>query len=343
MLRLFTAILVMFAATVMGGGNAYASPVTPAAGYGFSAGSWMLGLAPDELDRELDAVAATQASWLRVLIDWSKVEPRPGEYDWSTVDRIVGAAQARNLQIVGNIAFTPAWARPPMSLFTAPPVDSTAYGTFVAAVVERYGSRISNWEMWNEPNLPLFFGFAGDPVQRATKYTTLLQAAYPVVKRAQPGGTVIAAGLSRSLGGDAPPAFLTTMYDAGAKGNFDAMAMHPYVFPGGLAADPENGWSDVPRVYDVMAAHGDGDKRIWFTEFGAPTSAPFAEGVSQEDQARQITDILWAISQLSYAGPAFIYSIRDVDSNAQGNREANFGALLTSDWQPKFAAQVLAR
>lgn len=300
----------------------------------------MLTLSPEALNRELDAVAQTGATWLRVLIDWSRVESERGKYDWSVVDRIVGAAGARNLQVLGNIAFTPSWARAPLSFFTAPPVDPANYADFTRAVVNRYGSRVSNWEIWNEPNLPLFFGFASD---RAPKYTALLKAAYGAIKGAQPGSTVIAAGLSRSMGGDAPPAFLSAMYDAGAQGSFDAAAMHPYVFPTGLAADPDNGWSDVPRIYDVMSAHGDGGKRVWMTEFGAPTSAPGAEGVDQAEQAHQITDTLWAISQLPYAGPAFIYSIRDIDSNAQGNREANFGALLTSDWQPKLTAQVLAR
>lgn len=319
---------------------ANAAPAVPAAGYGFSEGSSMLDLSPEDLNRELDAVAATSASWLRVLIDWSKIETAPGQYNFDAVDRIVSAAGARNLKVLGNIAFTPSWARPTLSFFTAPPDDPQDFADFSKVVAARYGSQIRNWEIWNEPNLPLFFGFRGN---NAPTYTGLLKAVYPAIKSVQPSSTVIAAGLSRNLGPDSPPAFLTAMYAAGAKGAFDAAALHPYVFPDGLAVDPENGWSDVGRFHDVMAANGDGGKKIWMTEFGAPTSAPGAQGVSQQDQARQITDILWAASQLDYSGPAFIYSIRDLDSGAQDNREANFGALLTSDWQPKVAASALAR
>lgn len=319
---------------------AHAAPPTPAAGYGFSEGSAMLDLNPTDLNRELDAVAKTNASWLRVLFDWNKAEPSPGQYNWEVFDRVVNAASARGLRVLGNIAFSPGWARSGFSFFTAPPKDPGAFAGFTKAVVSRYGSRINSWEIWNEPNLPLFFGFSGD---RPQIYTNLLKAAYPAIKSVQPNSTVVAAGLSRSGGGDAPPAFLNAMYDAGAGGYFDAAAMHPYVFQGGMAADPENGWSDVARVRDVMVAHGDGGKKIWMTELGAPTSAPNAEGVSQAEQAQQITDLLGAISQLGYAGPAFVYSIRDTDSGAQWNREANFGALLTSDWEPKAAAAVLAR
>ena len=58
---------------------AHAGPPAPAAGYGFSEGSWMLNLSPSDLDRELDAVSQTGASWLRVLIDWNKAEPVRGQ------------------------------------------------------------------------------------------------------------------------------------------------------------------------------------------------------------------------------------------------------------------------
>jgi hypothetical protein len=39
-----------------------------------------------------------------------------------------------------------------------------------------------------------------------------------------------------------------------------------------------------------------------------------------------------------FSGPAFIFSVRDVNTADQDNEQDNFGALLTSDWQPKVAA-----
>jgi hypothetical protein len=118
--------------------------------------------------------------------------------------------------------------------------------------------------------------------------------------------------------------------------------MHPYVFPHGLQADTLNGWSDVERVRALMVANGDGDKKIWMTEMGAPTSAPSAEGVSEQEQAKQIVDGLRKAAQTPYSGPAFIFCIRDTDSADRDDREANFGIVKT-DWTPKVAASVLAR
>jgi polysaccharide biosynthesis protein PslG len=132
-------------------------------------------------------------------------------------------------------------------------------------------------------------------------------------------------------------------FSVGAKGSFDAMAMHPYVYPNGLAIDDHNGWSDVERVRQLMVDNGDGAKKIWMTELGAPTSAPSAAGVSQDEQARQITDILSKAAKSGFSGPAFIFSIRDIDTADQDKDQNKFGALLTSDWQPKAAAGVLKR
>lgn len=319
--------------------NAGAAPrMVPAAGYGFGDGAQMLGLAPGDVDRELDAVAQTSASWLRVLIAWNRIELSKGQYDWSQLDVVMNAAQSRGLKVLGVVAFAPSWANG-NGFFTAPPQNPADYADFVTAVVQRYGNKVSNWQLWNEPNLPLFFGFGFDNAQR---YTDLVKAAYPAIKAVQPSSVVVLAGLSRQPGDQSPPAFLDKMYAAGVRGNFDAAAAHPYVFPTGRAANPDNGWSDVAAVHDVMAANGDGGKKIWMTEFGAPT-CDCADGVSAEEQANQITDVLAASAATGYSGPAFIYSIRDTDTTNRGDRESNFGSLLTSDWQPKFTAGVLAR
>jgi hypothetical protein len=48
-----------------------------------------------DADRELDAVAKTRATWLRVLIDWQLVEPMPGAFDWGYVDHWINGARQR--------------------------------------------------------------------------------------------------------------------------------------------------------------------------------------------------------------------------------------------------------
>ncbi|KQY09841.1 hypothetical protein ASD37_05585 [Mycobacterium sp. Root135] len=338
--RCLSVMVLVVTMTVAGCRTADAEPVVPADGYGFSVGASQIWMSAEDADRELDAAALTNARWMRVHVDWHAVERVKGEYDWGYVDHWIDGARARGMRVLGLITNTPDWAKAPGTALYAPPIDPDDYATFAAAVAKRYRDRVTDWELWNEPNLPRFLGFAES---RAAVYVGLLKAAYPAIKAVQPNSTVISAGLSPAVGVDGPANFLNDMYVNGAKGYFDAVAMHPYVFPTGLAADPDNAWSDLARAHDVMTLNGDGDKKVWMTEFGAPTSDPAAEGVSQQEQATQILDVLAGLAAAGWAGPAFIYSIRDVDTANPGNREDNFGALLTTDFQPKFTAGVLAR
>jgi len=314
--------------------------VVPKEGYGFSVGGPMTWMSHSDADRELDAAARAGATWIRVLISWDRVEPMPGAFDWGYVDHWINGTRARGMKVLGVIAYTPDWARVPGSDYTAPPTDPAVFASFARTVAQRYGDRVSDWEIWNEPNVPYFFGHLEE---RAAPYTALLKAAYPAIKSVQPHSTVVVGGMSRASGPDAPPVFISAMYALDAKGSFDALAMHPYVTPTGLAADAFNGWSDVERVRQIMVDNGDGGKKIWMTEFGAPTSEPSAGGVSQEEQAKQITDVLAKAAMSGFSGPAFIYSIRDEDTAIRDNDYYNWGALLTSDWQPKVTANVLQK
>ncbi|MBT0565447.1 glycosyl hydrolase 53 family protein [Williamsia sp. CHRR-6] len=307
-----------------------APPAVPADGYGFGAASRLLTLSPTDLNRELDAVATTRATWLKVLIDRSQIERSRGVYDWSVPDRIILGARQRNLRVLANLMFTPAWAGGGITR-TNPP-DPQDFANFALLAATRYRTFVTDFQVWNEPNLGLFWGFQNN---RAAAYARMMAAAYPAIKAAQPDATVVFAGLSRATGGDAPPTFLQQFYAAGGRGTFDAMAMHPYIFYEGWPTDPDNALSDVDRTYRVMIANGDAQKKIWFTEIGAPTQA--FGGLDQPTAAIQTLQILAFGSVRPFVGPAFIYMIRDSSNDffSQFDRESHFGALYTSDWRPK--------
>lgn len=321
----------------------------PDDGYGFGEGGNLVYLTDEELAKELDAVVAAGGTWIRMPVRWSMIEAQPGQLDWSSTDRIVAAAQARNLQVLATFVDAPEWARDGVYV-SGPPVDMNQFALFTQLTVQRYGGYIDDWQIWNEPNLPAYYGFVEN---RPANYAAMLRAVYPAIKAVQPNSTVVAAGMAREEGVDSPGVFLLQMYEAGAQGYFDAYAMHPYVFPGGIDSDPLNAWSDVERVHYAMTVFGDGDKKIWLTEVGAPTTCeycsllepfigPSAFTVSEQEQAKQISDIFNAASQLDYVGPIFIHGIRDQGIFPDFWADSNFGALLTNDWQPKYTAWILA-
>jgi hypothetical protein len=126
------------------------------------------------------------------------------------------------------------------------------------------------------------------------------------------------------------------MYAAGAAGNFDALSYHPYLYtklfstPSPYPSAPIN---QVAALHDLMVANGDGNKKIWATEYGQPAGI-----VSEASQAAYIGDFLRAWRNLDYAGPAFIHTIRDYTSSSPNS--STFG-VFRNDWSAKPAVGVI--
>ncbi|SNT01541.1 hypothetical protein [Rhodococcoides kyotonense] len=328
---------VVAAAALALGLTAPAAQAAPPSGLGFSSGAPFVLLDDATLNNELVAGREVGASWVRVVVNWAAIETAPGVFDWSNTDRVVNAARAQGYSVLAVLAGTPAWAQGgiPSFLPGAVPADAGTYGAFAGAAATHLGDRVDTYEVWNEPNIPSFFA----PVD-ASRYVGLLRAAYPSIHAGDPGATVISAGLATTIdtGGwtVAPVTFLQQMYAAGAAGFMDAVALHPYTFPFTVENDPNGQWTQVDQAYGTMTANGDGGKKIWITELGAPTgNGPMS--VSEDAQAAIIGSSLAKASQLPYVGPVFVHSLRDSGTDAFDS-EQNYG-LLRSDFsrKPSFA------
>ncbi len=60
-----------------------------------------------------------------------------------------------------------------------------------------------------------------------------------------------------------------------------------------------------------MIANGDGDKKIWGTEFGFPTNGPPGSFVSETVQAQHLTKAYQLFGSYPWAGPLFLWAERD--------------------------------
>jgi hypothetical protein len=315
---------------------------------GFANGANILSLDDATFNRELDAMQNTGATWIRFDFLWPTIEPQNGQFNWTLYDRVVPAVKARGMKILGELVFTPDWARGPSCTATdkCPPGDPAQYQEFAKAVVARYKGSVSNWEIWNEPNLAGFWATGPDPVA----YTQLLKAAYPAIKSVDPNATVVSGGLAPAGTRDAskyPPLdFLKAMYAAGAQGSFDAFGMHPYTYP--YTPDdpaPYNNYYQLGTYYDVMVANGDANKQVWATEAGAPTGTYVGSdrrAISEDQQALTAKRIYEIAAQRPWQGPVFWFCFRDYGPDP-GDIEQNFG-ILHNDWTPKpaYAAYVTA-
>ena len=119
---------------------------------------------PAPYEREFDRVADSHAGWVRLWLWWRWTEPEPGRFQWAGFDAQVAWARARGLRIMASFAWMPGWANgtDPNCDFWAGgcqrPPNGDAYTNFVRAAVNRYKDDIKFWGLWNEPNLPIFWG-----------------------------------------------------------------------------------------------------------------------------------------------------------------------------------------
>ena len=300
----------------------------------------------DQRNRQLDEVDAVGAGWVRFDVKWSDVQSGGAtSFYWARYDAMVDGAQARGLQILANLAYSPAWARPGGTNDKFAPDTAErrdAYARFAAAAVERYRGRIGAWELWNEPNNTMFW----QPAPNAASYAALLASAYPAIKTVDPAATVIAGATSpaATAGGRIDEVqFIQGVYAAGGRGHFDAWSHHPYDFnlaPG--TSNPDSGWwqmyGSTPSIRSVMAANGDGAKKLWATEHGLPSSGYGA--LTEATQAAWLGQAHQLWRGFSWAGPLFNYMMRDSASPGNTGYWYYLG-LSRDDWSRKAAFTVV--
>ena len=144
-------------------------------------------------------------------------------------DNLVNRAAAAGIKVVALAMWTPCWASSaPASLLAKcrtstgskaqawAPVNPATYGSFVAFLASRYGSKLAAIEVWNEPDQANEDYLAGP--EKAKHYAAILRAAYPAIKQADPAMTVLGGSLVGSNG-----AFLSALYAAGIKGYYDGL------------------------------------------------------------------------------------------------------------------------
>jgi len=228
---------------------------------------------------------------------------------------------------------------------TCAPTDPAQFAAFAKTAAARYAGRVAAWEIWNEQNTDSFFR----PGPDVAGYTALLRAAYPAIKAADPNATVLTGGVApaatRVDGATISPTdFLQGIYDHGGAGFFDAVGWHPYCYPAAPGTDPGTAWNQMStsavNARAIMAAHGDGAKQIWATEFGAHTDPAGAGYLTEAQQSDHLVRGINLWRSYSWAGPMVLYQLRDRGTDTS-DRE-NFFGLQRADGTEKPAYQAVA-
>ena len=228
--RLLVSALIAFAVLC-----APAQARVPADFFGVMADGPVLGTQAD-LGREARLMRGAGAGSVRVAFYWREMQPQQGQpVDFTASDRIVRDIAGARLRTLPILVRAPAWAAGGDTREGAVP-DPGAYAAFVTAFVRRYGVNGSFWaenpgvpamkmrsfQIWNEPDIQRYL--ATSPASAWPRvYVGMLRAANQAVKAEDRNAEVVAAGLTNRSWID-----LRKLYAAGARGHFDAAAIHPF-------------------------------------------------------------------------------------------------------------------
>ena len=257
------------------------------------------------------------------------------------------------LQILASIVKAPNWARPGNTdlAVEGPPADPGSYASFVSEFAGRYCGRVQAIEVWNEQNL--WYEWGGEKLD-AARYIRLLAAAYRAIKAACPS-MIVVSGAPTPTGATPPAAirdttYLEQMYRAGLRNYSDAIGVHPSGFgnppdvrfqdwqagkygQASHVSDPSFYFRNTMEQYrNIMVKYGDGNKRLWPTEFGwASTGSPvagyeYATYNSEQAQGEYIKRAFEMMRNWGWVGVPFLWNL-NYNKSHPGSELAAFGIM----------------
>jgi Cellulase (glycosyl hydrolase family 5) len=224
-----------------------------------------VGTDPTTVDNVIADMGAVRARWTRIVVDWSKLQPRaPTEsdlgYDLAYVEQLKSISaklKAAGIDVIVTPYLVPEWASN-KTLWNSPPTRDYAKGeyepfyamdttktavmsayedmcTFLAETLSPPPYGVKHYECGNEPNLNSYLypqTRPGAPYYGASTYLQMLKRFYRGVKAADPSAIVIAGANSPRGGNDrlstSPQRFAKYLRDHHAAKWFDAYSHHPY-------------------------------------------------------------------------------------------------------------------
>lgn len=303
-----------------------------------------------KIQRTLRLVREMGASTIVEFFPWSYVEGARGVYDWAYADRIVRHAENQGLAIIARLGLVPGWVRPPVHEKVTndnylPYDEFDAFARYVSAFVTRYQGRVDAIIVWNEPNLSLEWG---DRPVDPEAYTELLRLSYAAAKAASPDMRVLGGALAPTTepedsgSGMNDIRYLERMYEAGARGHFDALAVHTYGFTSPADAPPDPAVINFRRIEllrDVMAHYGDAGTPVTITESGWNDDPWWTKAVRPPERIAYTLAAYEMVEAWSWAEHLCLWNFRiPIDRH---NRRDAYYALVSSEFDIKPIYQAI--
>lgn len=248
---------------------------------------------------------------LRMQAGWAKTEKVKGKYDWTWLDNIINDAAARGLQPwletgYGNTIY-PGGGEVNLSA-GIPTSDEAlkAWDKWVAALVSRYKDKVTDWEVWNEPN------FGDNEINKPDKVAELNIRTAEIIKRIQPKAKISGLAMGH-IDLEYADTFFKTIHEKGKMNLFDNMTYHDYVY------NPDANYGKVAELRLVLNKYAP-QVKLRQGENGSPSFGGGNRGAIGDYDWSEVSQAKWNIRRmLGDLG-------HDIESSILGIIEMNYGA-----------------
>ncbi len=299
---------------------------------------------------------------VRVQLFWGAVEAVPGQFDWHVTDAVFGAGAQAGVRVLPVLWGSPAWATTANGHYApgTPPIYTpearSAWVRFLQAAATRYGTNgsfwtahpelprqyVKHWQVWNEVNLPSYWGGPPD----ARDYADLLRLTGDALHQVDPSVTILTAGIlpygSIAAGSISGGKYLRRFFRIRGVGKlFDVLCIHPY------AARPRSVLELIEKTRRQLNSFGARRTPLWVTEFGWTTggadisASPFRTTPSQQARKVRATYVMMhRQARRLKLKRAFYFSLQDLGSSSSWQDHMG---LFESSGSPKPAWRAFAR
>jgi len=199
-------------------------------------------------EQTLKTAKSLGINFVRTGFIWRDIQPEPNRWEWAKFDSVVHSARRQKAHLLGVLHAPPPWAFPAHE-------HLNEWSAFVDSVITHYGDDVTDWEIWNEPNIDRFWPKTA-PVEG---FFEIVKRSYQIIKQKRPQATVLLGGMANQ-----PSAFifLERLAALGVASYCDAIAYHPYNIAG------EELLPILQQIRGIFPASGSSSRPIWITEYG---------------------------------------------------------------------------
>lgn len=194
---------------------------------------------------EMEMLAASGMTWIRMDFIWGATERKRGEYDFSAYDRLVRSLEKHNIRALfildyGNQLYDEG---------LAPYTDEgrQAFARWAVAGIKRFRGRGILWEMWNEPNI-----FFWKPKPNVEDYIKLAREVGRAIRQEVPEELYIGPATSQI-----DLKFLEDCFKGGLLEYWDAVSVHPY-----RQTAPETALPEYQKLRELIDKYAPAGKKI---------------------------------------------------------------------------------